>query len=114
MRDPVPNFRNDVPKESKDANHDEDAKEFPPVLGTHFGFNVLHGLQFRRVVMGGGNIWWEAARGFIGFHHGILLVPPFSKPDVELVVVVQWDVVDAETAPVKVDGLGRPTLEVGA
>lgn len=113
MRDSVPNPCNHVPKKSKDADHDEDAKEFPPVLGTHFGFNVIHSLRVRWI-MGDCNIWWEAARGFISLHHGILLIPPFSEPDVEMVVVVQWDIVDAETAPIKIDGLGRPTLEIGA
>lgn len=112
MCDSVPNFCNNVPKKSKDAEHDENAEEFPPVLGTHFGFDVIHGIQIRRVIMGG-NIWWKTAGGFISLHHGILLIPPFSKPNIKLVVVVQWDIIDTETAPIKVDRLGRPTLEVG-
>lgn len=113
MGNSVPDLCNDVPKKSKNAYHNKNTKELPPILGAHFGFDVVHGIQPGVGVRRSG-IWWEAACGLISLHHGVLLIPSLSQPGVELVVVVQRYVVNMEAAPIEVDRLWRPALEVGA
>lgn len=111
MRESVPNLCNNISQKSKDANNDKNAKEFPPIFGAHFGLDVVVGIRAKVIRSRG--VWWKAARRLVSLHHGVLLIPPFTQPDVELVVVIQGYIVDAETAPVKVDRLRRPALEIG-
>jgi hypothetical protein len=107
---PGPGLEEEVDKQAEGAEHTEDLEELPGISSSNFGLEET----FVTLVKGVGRALREAAGREVLLHEGVLLVPPLSQPDIEILLVVQGDVGDTETAPVKIDRLWRLSADVGA
>lgn len=108
----MPKLYDQVPEEAEDTENNKYPEELPPVFCLYFGLDeVWHfGVGFP----GLGGQPWEASRARISLQKRILLVPSFPQPCFKLLRVVQRHLIDAETAPIEVDRLGRLALEICA
>lgn len=101
-----PDPHQNPPNQIDSAQNDVDPRKFASILGPNLGLDVSVGAD----VVGSAR---EASSVEVILYEGVFLVPPFTEPGVELGVVFEGDVIDAESAPVKVDRLGWTALEVG-
>lgn len=93
------------PKQRGNTKHREDLQNLPGILCAHLCLHKVGGrLDHGR----------EASRRHVLLHEFVLLVPLVTQPQVKLLLVVERDVCNTETAPVEVDGFRRTTFKVSA
>lgn len=107
---PVPHLEGEVDHQAEGAEDSKNLEKLERIPSSHFG------LEKRLLALGQdlGGARREPAGGDVLLHEGILFVPPLPKPDVELLQVAQRDIIETESAPVKVDGFWWLSSDVRA
>ena len=93
------------------TDDDEYLNELKPILGSDFGLDIAVLLTLGTSLTRRGG---KSASGYVLLHQSIFLVPPVTQPELKLLTIIEGNVRYPKTTPVKIDGLGRATLEVCA
>ena len=102
-----PESRKNSPNQENNTQNNVDSCKFTRIFCLDCRFDIA----FSADIVGGAR---EPSGIEISLHEGVLLVPALAKPLIELGGILEWDIVDTPSSPIKVDGLRRASLEVSA